>query len=322
MERTFIDNLIDRIQAQNTILCGGIDPVIKRVPNHILQWAIASYSCKETITVQALLRFTLESMDVIAPYCACFKFQLACFEQYGHWGLWVLKKALQRARKLRIPVIQDGKRNDGGRSAECYANTYLGTVPWVTKDGTIETGVSPLRGNALTIEPYIGSASLQPYANQARETGTGLFVVTQPSFQPPSEIANLLEYGDEVDMRVWKRVALLAYTIGEGTQGMHGYRNVGIVVGATHPETLAWLRKKYPDLWILIPGYGDQGGTAQDALFAASEDGLGCVVNSSSAIFYAYESASNPSTEYLLITALAAKKARDELNVARALQYA
>ncbi len=181
---------------------------------------------------------------------------------------------IQHARRKQLLVILDGKRNDIGSTADAYARAYLG--------GSDPDG---WQADALTVSPYLGVDSLEPFVQRCRETSTGIFVLVKTS-NPGGKFLQDIAVDQH---RVSDRVAMWVESQSSANQGPSGYGPIGAVVGATYPEELAILRARMPSAWILIPGYGAQGGSAQDVRAGFDEHGLGAIVNSSRGIIFAYE---------------------------------
>ncbi|MBI2097228.1 MAG: orotidine-5'-phosphate decarboxylase, partial [Candidatus Sungbacteria bacterium] len=223
-------------------------------------------------------------MDVFA---IAVKPQIAFDEAYGAAGVAAFEATLSYARARGLVRITDAKRGDGGDTAEAYADGHLGEVPfWGTEDGqSLKKIASPIRSDALTVQPWIAEACFKPFLRAIKEHGTGVFVVDKTSFKPNSRIEQTRTESGRTN---WETLAELVQELGVGTEGQYGYRNFGVVMGATYPSDAPTMRHILPNSWFLIPGYGAQGGGADDAVAGINEDGLGGVVNSARAVIYAY----------------------------------
>jgi orotidine-5'-phosphate decarboxylase len=212
-------------------------------------------------------------IDVVAPLVAVVKPQAAFFEQLGPDGMVALAQVVQYARDCGLLVILDGKRNDIGSTAAAYADAYLGPTQ------------SPWGCDALTVSPYLGDDSLSPFVEVAVQRGAGVFVLVKTSNPGGRLFQDLQTEQTCVYQHVARHVAQLA------TQAMGdcGYGAIGAVVGATYPEQLQELRHEMPQSWLLVPGYGSQGGTARDVAGAFDEHGLGAIVNNSRGIIFAHQ---------------------------------
>jgi orotidine-5'-phosphate decarboxylase len=221
----------------------------------------------------AFRRFCQGVIDVVAPLVPAVKPQAAFFEQYGPAGMQALAEVMRYARQAGLLVILDGKRNDIGTTAEAYAEAYL-SPPDQSAWGS----------DALTVSPYLGDDSLEPFVATARAAGTGIFVLVKTS-NPGGGALQDLECGGR---RLYRHVGDLVERLAAETAGAAGYGVVGAVVGATYPEQLAELRAAMPHAWFLIPGFGSQGGTAADVAAGFHPQGLGAIVNNSRGIIFAH----------------------------------
>jgi orotidine-5'-phosphate decarboxylase len=221
-------------------------------------------------------RFSCEILELAAEHVAVVKPQVAFFEQYGVPGLQALQTVMRKARQLGLLVIADAKRGDIGTTAEAYAAGWLaGEDP--------EAAAWP--ADALTINPYLGGDTLEPFASLARDRGAGLYVLVRTSNPGAAEFQDRLTEGT----RMYAAVASAVVRVSEKyRRDEDSYGDVGAVVGATWPEQLQELRALMPRVPLLVPGYGSQGGTSADAAGAFAEDGLGAVVNSSRGINFAW----------------------------------
>lgn len=261
----FFDRLEARRREQQTVLCVGIDPRLDRMP------ADVTAGCEGDVEA-ILLRFGKEILAVAAPYAACFKPQIAFFEAHGLPGLRAFAGILAEARRLDLPVIGDVKRGDIGSTASAYAKAFL------------EPG-GDLEVDAITINPYLGADSMEPFVSTAVAHGKGLYVLVRTSNPGGADLQELTTGGEQE--RVFQRVAGMVRDLGAAhTSAATGLSCVGAVVGATTPAALAALRGEMPDTPFLIPGYGAQGGTAADVAAGYRTDGSGAVVNASRSINY------------------------------------
>ena len=218
-------------------------------------------------------RFCCDLIDVVAPLVPVVKPQVAFFEELGPAGMTALAEVIQHAIGSELLVVLDGKRNDIGSTAEAYARGALGRGQ-----------LSSWGADALTVSPYLGEDSLRPFVETAIEKDAGVFVLVKTSNPGGGMIQDLL--ADQ--QPVYRHVAQLVERWADETRGQLGYGLVGAVVGATYPDQLAELRSAMPQTWLLVPGFGSQGGTAQDVAPAFDQQGLGAVVNSSRGIIFAH----------------------------------
>ncbi len=255
-----------------TPLMVGIDPRLENLPPSIRQGLVKT----DLVQVAAAFEtFGREIIDVVSPLVSVIKPQAAFFEMLGPAGMQALAGVIDHAVSRGLLVILDGKRNDIGSTATAYARAYLGRKPH-----------SGWGCDALTINPYMGDDSLQPFIDQAVATGSGIFALVKTS-NPGSNTFQELQTGSK---RLYQQVADWVQRAAHATAGESGYGVIGAVVGATHPEHLAELRRSMPNTFLLIPGFGAQGGKASDIASAFDALGGGAVVNSSRGIIFAYES--------------------------------
>jgi len=212
-------------------------------------------------------------IDVVAPLVSAVKPQAAFFEQLGPAGMAALAETIGYAQEKGLLVILDGKRNDIGSTAAAYARGFLG-----------REGQSVWGADAMTVSPYLGGDSLEPFVETATERAAGVFVLVKTSNPGGGMFQDLVAEGRPLYRHVAEEVERLA----DGTAGDCGYGAVGAVVGATYPEQLKELRAEMPHAWLLVPGFGSQGGNARDVAPAFDERGRGAIVNNSRGIIFAF----------------------------------
>lgn len=309
-ELTFTDRMIGAIRQKKSILNGGLDPQLKFMPPHLIDWARQTWGETFEAVGHLFARFNQEIIDAVYPFAVSVKPQSAFYEPYGSWGTWALEKTIDYARTHDLLIITDAKRGDGGATAQAYADCYIGETPFF--DGTIQ---SPLRVNALTIHGWIGSSCINPFLEAVKKYGTGVFVVDKTSFDPNSEVEQLVT---QSGLTNWQALATMVEEWGRGTEGRYGYRNFGVVMGATYPEDAATMRQILSNAWFLIPGYGAQKGGPDDAVVGINKDGFGGIVNSSRGIIAAWQKGQfqTDPENFAAAAAAAASFARDDLNAA------
>jgi len=292
----FADRLRKRMDDLGSRLVVGIDPDPRRLfaEDSLFRKAYPGMS------KDGLLDEFCEAAVEAAQDTACaVKPQSAFFEALGVSGIRSLAKCVKLARSKGIPVIMDGKRGDIGNTAAAYAAAYLDPS-------------SELAADALTVNPYLGPDTLGPFVNAVKQWEAGLFILVKTS-NPGSGVFQdaELQSGGSLFMKVAEVVGRLA----EESTGACGYSDVGAVVGATYPEELPLLRRTLPACVFLVPGYGAQGGTAEDVRGAFNEDGYGAVVSSSRGIIFAYERLGERADRESIREAMhrAAVTARDDL---------
>lgn len=265
----FADRLTERIASCGAGLCVGIDPVLERLPGSLTE-ALAQFDeADEGAAAAAIGRFAEGVCQAVASRAAAVKFQSACFERYGAAGIAALHQAIGVAKNAGLIVLLDAKRGDIGLTAEHYAAATIGR-PAI---------------DALTVNGYMGPDTLAPFVDAAASRGKGLFVLVRTS-NPGADALQTLTLDD--GRTVADAMADLVAEAGAGSIGQCGYSHVGAVVGATRPQTLAALRKRMPQQWLLLPGVGAQGGSVAELRDAFDEDGLGALVTASRSVIYAY----------------------------------
>ncbi len=253
----------------------GIDPHWQLLPAELTDGV--SLSDRPRV-LQAIESFCQSILEVVAPLVPAIKPQWAFFEEWGSGGLRVLEDLIVRARSMGLLVIADAKRGDIGSTATAYANAFFGP----TEDGASQQDF-PLC-DALTVNPYLGIDTLQPFLERARAVAAGLFVLVKTSNPGSGDFQDLRTQQGEC---VFEVVARCVTALAGQTSDGNGYGDVGAVVGATYPLQLNHLRAQLPHSWILVPGFGAQGGGAADVAGAFDSLGLGALINSSRAILFA-----------------------------------
>jgi len=264
----FADRLAAAVgRVKNPVLV-GLDPRRESLPPGMIQ---GEGPAAEALAYSTFCRGVI---DVVAPLVAAVKPQAAFFEQLGPLGSMALGGVIAYAASKGLLVILDGKRNDIGSTAQGYAEGYLGAGD-----------ASPWGADALTVSPYLGDDSLTPFVEAAQARGAGIFVLVKTSNPGGKRFQDLVAEGRPLFRHVADYVeALAAQTPAANVP----YGCVGAVVGATYPQQLAELRQAMPHAWLLIPGFGAQGGTAKDCAAAFDQQGLGAIVNNSRGIIFAH----------------------------------
>ncbi|HET8936811.1 MAG TPA: orotidine-5'-phosphate decarboxylase [Polyangiales bacterium] len=275
----FADAVITKVRSLGHPLCVGLDPHLDLIPALFRRGSMAAEDPQTTLAVSELL-FAL--LDRIAGKVAVIKPQSAFFEQLGAAGIELLQQVMQRARSQGLLVLLDAKRGDIGSTAEGYARAYLDPR-------------APLRADALTVNPYMGVSTLEPYLERCRSHERGLFVLVKTSNPGSADIQDLQVEGQPVFVQLASKLAPHAQQlVGPET----GWSSLGVVVGATYPAQAVHVREALPKSLFLIPGYGAQGGSAADALrsFVQGPQGLeGGIVNSSRGIMFPSVNTTSPS---------------------------
>jgi orotidine-5'-phosphate decarboxylase len=265
----FIDRLSAAVQQKRTPVMVGLDPRADQLPPAIAPRNVANYAD----VAASYRRFCCDVIDAVTSLVGVVKPQAAFFEQLGPQGMVALGAVIDHAIQAGLVVVLDGKRNDIGTTAEAYAGGWLGRKP-----------ASPWGADALTVSPYLGDDSLEPFLKIGRPRGAGIFVLVKTS-NPGGKLLQDLESGGR---KLYQHVAEYVERLAAAALGSSGYGDVGAVVGATYPEQLAELRAAMPSTWFLVPGFGAQGGTARDCAAAFDDRGLGGVINNSRGIIFAH----------------------------------
>ena len=272
-QQCFGDRLANAVQKKKNPVCVGLDPRLEQLPNGIRVERVTSFENQAS----AFEKFCCEVIDATHDLVPVVKPQSAFFEALGPFGVLALGRVCKYASSKGLIVIMDAKRNDIGSTATAYAKAYLGT------DGQSAWGT-----DALTVSPYLGSDTLQPFVEQCKAVGAGIFVLVKTSNHGSGFLQDLCIDSRTISDRVADYVQSQSLMTASTPSG---YGCVGAVVGATYPHQLQAMRQRMPNAWILIPGYGAQGGSASDVVHGMDSQGLGAIINSSRGIIFAYENA-------------------------------
>mgnify|MGYP001030368128 CR=1 FL=1 len=274
------DRLIEKIVEKQNPTVAGLDPKLAYIPEYIKEESFKKYGKTLEGAADAILTYNKGLIDELYDIVPAVKPQCAYYEMYGWYGVRALAETIKYAKSKGMFVITDGKRNDIGTTMEAYAVAHLGETDI---DGEKEEAFG---GDALTVNGYLGSDGINPLITICEEKDKGIFVLVKTSNPSSGELQNLEFRGEET---VYLHMGRMCEDWGKKVVGKYGYSGVGAVVGATYPEMGKVLRKLMPKTYILVPGYGAQGGTAKDLKPYFNEDGLGAIVNSSRGIIAAYK---------------------------------
>ncbi len=270
----FADRLISRVRELGHPLCLGLDPHLDRIPALFRRGDMGATSQQ---TLEGVGDFLFAVLERAEGRVAIVKPQIAFFEQLGWRGLELLSRVVDRARTLGFLVLLDAKRGDIGSTADAYARAYL------------EPG-SPIEVDAITLNPYLGLDSLEPFSARAEAHGRGLFVLVKTSNPGSGDLQDLDLSGLKVSSKVFGAVANSLAPLSQKLVGKQtGWSSLGVVVGATYPGEGQLVREALPNALFLVPGYGAQGGSADAAVsgFVSGPRGLeGGLVNSSRGILF------------------------------------
>lgn len=278
------DRLIEKIVEMQNPTVAGLDPKLAFIPDFIKEEAYAKYGKTLEGAAEALLVYNKALIDALCDIVPAVKPQAAYYEMYGWQGVKALAETIAYAKSKGMFVITDGKRNDIGTTMEAYATAHLGLTD-IEGDSVTAFGA-----DALTVNGYLGSDGINPVINVSKNMDTGMFVLVKTSNPSSGELQNLSLESDET---IYLHMGNLCEQWGSELMSNYGYSGVGAVVGATYPEQLTELRKALPHTFFLVPGYGAQGGTADDIAGAFDSNGLGAIVNSSRGIMCAWQKEEN-----------------------------
>ncbi len=275
----FIDRLVKAVRNKKSNVVVGLDPRIELIPAIVKHQCYQDYGKTLRGVAEAIVAFNQEIINHIFDIVPAIKPQIAFYEQYGLEGLEAYIKTCQYAREKGLLVIGDIKRGDIGTTSRAYSNAHLGEVKVEGK--SFET----FAVDAITVNPYLGDDCLREFIADIKERNKGMFILVKTS-NPTSGQLQDLRVGDET---VYEKVAEMVDSWSKETLGTCGYASVGAVVAATYPQQAKKLRRLMPKTYFLVPGYGAQGGTAEDIVDCFNEDGLGAIINSSRGILFAYQ---------------------------------
>ena len=299
-----MDKLINKIKETNNPTVMGLDPRYDMIPESIR----TKYSEDIEGACKAILEFNKELIDSVYDIVPAVKPQIAFYEMFGAEGIKVFNETCKYAKQKGMIIIADVKRGDIGSTAAGYSNAYLGKTP------IGEEKVSIYDVDFVTVNPYLGIDGVKPFIDDCKEYGKGIFILVKTSNKSSGELQDLkLENGTTI----YEKVAELVNSWGEDLVGEYGYSSVGAVVGATYPIQIKELREIMPKTYFLIPGYGAQGGKAED-IALGFKDGIGGIVNASRSLMAAYKSDrwkdKYSEKEFGKATRAEAIRMRDELN--------
>jgi len=315
MSFTRLQEKIDELKNPAVV---GLDPDLAHIPGEILEKHIGKLGETLEAAALAVVEFNEGLIDAICDIVPAVKPQSAYYEMLGPYGVVALKKTCEYAGKKGMYVILDGKRNDIGSTAAAYSAAYLGSVRIGSKE------YMPFDADALTVNAYLGSDGIKPFIEAAVMYDKAVFALVRTSnpsagelqdkhIKKDSTIPKSETADDLLSQTLYTAVGDLMEEIAKDTIDKFGYTRVGAVVGATYPKEAEFLRKRLKNTFFLVPGYGAQGGSAEEAAHAFDENGRGAIVNSSRAIIAAWKKRGG---DYAAAAREEALKMRDELRKA------
>lgn len=280
LERNFADRLNNAVKQKKSHSVIGLDPIISRIPNFIKEEAKKKYGENPRGAGFAFIQFNKLVIDAIKDHVSVIKPQLAYYEVFGEHGIHAFWETVKYAQQVGLLVIADAKRGDIDSTATAYANAFFGDEheKWRQDNNVVD---------ALTINPYLGRDSLEPFFNSSKKSNSGLFVLVKTS-NPYS--GDLQDQKSMEGITIAERIGFLINKFSREHLGESGYSSIGAVVGATYPEDMKVFRKIMPNSIFLVPGYGAQGATGKDVVNAFNEDGYGALISASRSIIYSFES--------------------------------
>ena len=274
-----IDKLVEKIKKTNAPIVVGLDPKLAFIPGHILDKAYSDYGKNLQGVSAAIYEFNKGIIDATYDLVPAVKPQIAMYEQFGVPGLVAYENTVKYAKSKGLVVIGDVKRGDIGSTSESYAIAHLGSIE-------IEgTEFRLFDEDFATVNPYLGTDGIKPFTDVCKAEDKGIFILVKTSNPSSGEFQDKLMEGKPL----YQHVGEMVDKWGSELVGKCGYSSVGAVVGATYPEVGKVMRKVMPKTYILVPGYGAQGGKGKDLVHFFNDDGLGAIINSSRGIIAAYK---------------------------------
>ena len=296
--------LIEKIVETKAPIVVGLDSLLDYIPQHIKEQAMAENENPFDAAAQAIITYNKAIIDAICDIVPAIKPQAAYYELYSWQGMKALYETIQYAESKGMVVITDGKRNDIGSTMTAYAAAHLGTTDVCGK--TVEA----FGADCLTVNGYLGSDGIKPLLGICNEKNKGIFVLVKTSNPSSGELQDQM-IGEK---SVYETMAGMCEGWGAETNNHYGYSAVGAVVGATYPAQLKEMREKAPHTFFLVPGYGAQGGGANDVKDAFDANGLGAIINNSRGILTAWKKAGTDGHDFAEQARKAALAMREDIN--------
>ncbi|MBD3250023.1 MAG: orotidine-5'-phosphate decarboxylase [Candidatus Pacebacteria bacterium] len=301
---SFSTQLNQQILAKNSRICVGLDPRLNWLPSKITKQAIKDHGQCFEAAAAAILDFNQQVIDIVAPLVAAIKPQIAFYELYGPPGLKAFEQTVAYAHQRNLLVIGDVKRSDIASTAAAYAQAMLDQTDLFGQPKPV------FNLDCITINPFLGQDSLEPFTKVAQTQKKGLFILVKTSNPGSADFQDLIVEGKTITTRLANLVNQLAQAEKQNKQ----YSNIGAVVGATFPQQAAGLRQLMPNSIFLVPGVGAQGGSEAELRVFFNSDKLGALVNSSRGIIFSKKGREGPG--YLKLIKDNTIKLRDQVNQA------
>ncbi len=270
------DRLIEGIVRMKNPVCVGLDTMFDYIPDAFLEQPEGD---PLTYAAGQIFRYNRALIDAVGDIIPCVKVQSAYYEMYGWQGVKAFYDTITCAKQAGLIVIADVKRNDIGATATAYSKAYLGET------AVMDQKSAAFDADFATVNGYLGSDGILPFVEDCRTYGKGIFALVKTSNASSGELQDLTTGGKTI----YEHMADMADQWGKDLVGKYGYSSVGVVVGATYPEQAEKIRAAHPSLFVLIPGYGAQGGSAQGLVPNFDKNGTGGIVNNSRAILTAWK---------------------------------
>ena len=299
-----IQTLVEKIKEKGNPTVAGLDARLEYIPQHISGRNMMLHGETLRAAAESVVAFNCGLIDALCDIVPAVKPQAAYYELLGSYGAMALKETIDYAHAKGMYVIGDIKRNDIGATASAYAEAYLGK----TRVG--DTEIAPYGCDSVTVNGYLGTDGVEPFLKECRSREKSLFLLVKTSNPSSGE---LQDQKMESGKTVYETMGAFCEHWGESVMGKYGYSGVGAVVGATYPAQLGEMREKAPHTFFLVPGYGAQGGGADDVAPAFDKNGLGAIINSSRGIMCAWQKEKCDEHDYAQAARREAIRMRDEI---------
>ena len=297
------DTLQEKILAVKNPTVAGLDPKPEYVPPHILKECYKEYGETLEGAAEALYRFNCGLIDALCDIVPAVKPQSAYYERLGWRGMEAMERTIRYAQEKGLFVIADIKRGHIGTTAEAYSDAWLGETKVGEKNYTV------FHADCVTLNGYMGSDSVNPFLKTCKAMDQCVFVLVKTSNPGSGELQDV----HAGERKIYEVMGDLTEEMGAGTEGKYGYTMAGAVVGATYPSDMKELRGRMKKTFFLVPGYGAQGGTAEDVQYAFDAHGHGAIVNASRSIMCAWQKTGEDGADYQEAARNAAIAMRDDI---------